>query len=186
MVFLSRLSHLFFRWLRLGGMVHGLLLSPLLVAAPNVELRTEPELKAAFILNFLQFVSFPAGIPPQWRICISQRSAIGDALERISSNKIRDRNVVIQSLVPANKAAGCHIYLISDEERNALTETLSQLKSLPILSIADIESGAQLGAGISFVTREEGRIGFDISLQMTRQQKLDLSSHLLRLARRVY
>lgn len=165
------------------------LLLAMLVAAPGARVHAatdEVSLKAAFLLNFLLFVVFPKDPPLTWQICLLGNDDMRGAIERLAPSRMQGRGVQVRSPVGAAEAQGCHLLYVDAAQRGQFAAAVDAVRERPVLLVADVPGGAQLGATISLLVREDGRAGFDINLSAARQQGLQLSSQLLRLARRVY
>lgn len=146
----------------------------------------ESELKAAFLLNFLEFVAFPDGPPARWRLCLAVNSELAGALKTYRDKKVRGRPFEVAHPVRDEQLAACHLVFIGHEQRANLPEVVARLALSPVLVVTEARDGAQLGAGIGFVWKEDGRLAFDVSRTATEGQGLKPSSQLLRLARRVF
>jgi hypothetical protein len=169
------------RWLTALGLAMAIVLPAKAESADS-----EARVKATFLLSFLQFVSFPTRKEPEWTLCVFGDDAVGPALERYANRTVRDRRVVVRQAVAVAAARACHLYYVPASAREALAAAIAHFRTAPVLVVTDFEGGAQLGAGISFLLRPDGRLGFDIGLDSARQQGIELSSYLVQLARRVY
>lgn len=146
----------------------------------------EVSLKAAFLLNFLLFVVYPGEPPPTWQICLLGADEMRSAIERLAPSRLHERGVQVRSGVAPGEARSCHLLYVDAAQRHQFAAALDAVRERPVLLVADVPGGAQLGATIALLVREDGRAGFDINLSAARRQGLQLSSQLLRLARRVY
>lgn len=146
----------------------------------------EVSLRAAFLLNFLLFVTYPKDPPSTWQICLLGSDDMRNAIERLAPSRLHEHGVQVRGGVAASDTRGCHLLYVDAAQRGQLAAAVEAVRERPVLLVADVPGGAQLGATISLLVREDGRAGFDINLSVARQQGLQLSSQLLRLARRVY
>lgn len=150
---------------------------------------SSPEaLKSAFLLNFLQFVTFPGGAPAAYQLCLL---AGGPALPGLSESNsklrtVRGLPVNVREHVLPKDSGRCHLVYVDQSVRGQLAAVVEAVGGRPVMIVTDFPGGAPLGATISLVLREDGRMGFDVNRSAAQGQGLELSAQLLRLARRIY
>jgi hypothetical protein len=168
-----------------------LLLAAALTGLPPAlaEDESSPEaLKSAFLLNFLQFVIFPGGAPAAYQLCLLAGSAPLPGLAESNSHlrTVRGLPVAVREHVAPRDARRCHLIYVDQTVRSQLSSVVEAIGSRPVMIVTDFPGGAPLGATISLVLREDGRMGFDVNRSGAQQQGLELSAQLLKLARRIY
>ncbi len=147
----------------------------------------EYQVKAAFILNFINFTEWPAsalGAPSApFRICVLGRDPFGEALDRtMEGETVHGHPVAVDRVSREDAARRCQILFVS-----ASPESASLVKSLldaPILMIGDSPGFLREGGVVAFAL-DQGRVRFDVARQNAERRGLVLSSRLLRVARRV-
>ncbi len=147
----------------------------------------EYEVKAAFLLNFMQFVEWPAGaLPPAGTplvIGVLGEDPFGLMLEQtIEGETIHGRPLTIRRARRLTDLKDCHLVFVCRSEKPNLREIASALRGYPVLTVSDVEQFCRHGGMIGLVT-EGGRIRFEISQEAAEQAGLKISSKLLRLAR---
>lgn len=167
------------RRLLLGGVLGiGLLLS-----VPGFG-EEEARLKAAFIYNFTKYVTWPQDIEQAGgtlHVCILGSNAYFDELTQLEGREVRSFKLQIKSLKLSDSLEGCHVVYFSGV---SFGKYLSKTSALPVLTISDEEEFVDAGGMIGLVT-EGRRIRFDINLGRARDARLQISSRLLQLARKV-
>jgi hypothetical protein len=80
---------------------------------------------------------------------------------------------------------GCDTLFVSSSEKKSLTAILEAVKGSGVLTVADMEGFLDAGGMINLLLDPDRKICFEINLDATRQSGLEVSSKLLRLAKRV-
>lgn len=152
------------------------------------ELDSPESLKAAFLFNFMQFVSFPGSLPPRLQLCTLAGSAPLPNLAEISggARTVRGVAIEVQEQVAPRDVLRCHLVYVDHAVRAQLGSVVDTVGNRAVVIVTDFPGGVPLGATIAMVLREDGRMGFDVNRSAARNQGLELSAQLLRLARRIY
>lgn len=167
-------------------------LRPLFVVAlllglplPSVALDELP-LKAAIIFNLLLFVEWPgeaelpAGAP--LLLCGDRSSPLWPHLKLLQDRPVRQRRLEAREVSTADEQRACHTWVLDDLGQRPLATRIAGAG--PTLVIGDGQRADE--AGVTIALRMIGsRLQFDVDLVQARQQRLQLSSKILRLARRV-
>ncbi len=145
----------------------------------------EYEVKAAYLLNFLKFVQWPASFATAEStipICVLGRDPFGPALDRIvSGQRIEGKNVVTRRLTRPADIDGCRVLFIDESENAQLGRTLATLDDTPVLTVSEIPDFVARGGIIQFVLRQD-RVRFEINLMKAERIGLMVSSQLLNVA----
>jgi hypothetical protein len=165
-----------------GALLAALLLWAATGGAQNV---TEPSLKAAFIYSFAKFTQWPPDILPvtaTFTACVLGDSPIRDALERTVKGRQLSGRVVIVSQVQLDGALrSCHLLYVSGVTPAQASVIVAAVKDAPVLTISDVDNFAQRG-GIAQMFVENGKMRFDLNVEVAKRSRLQLSSKLLVLA----
>jgi hypothetical protein len=150
--------------------------------------RSEYEVKAAFIYNFLKFVEWPdkafATTGSSLNICIVGDDPFGNAIKIYEGEKVRNKYIAIKN-TPFQGIKNCHVVFISRSEAEHLPHILKAIRGLHILSIGDTDTFEQEGVIINFSIVQQ-KVRFEIDVKAARRSGLSVSSKLLSLARTVY
>lgn len=161
------------------------------VAAPPQARQAGPaneyQVKAAFLYNFAKFVEWPpqafASPTEPIVIGIAGRDPFGDLLvETTRGERVNGRAIEIRHFGPRDPIRGCHVLFLGTMERRKLTDLLAQVQGKSVLTVSDADDFAAIG-GVIRLTKDDYRVGLEISLQAAEQANLRISSRLLSLAK---
>jgi YfiR/HmsC-like len=147
----------------------------------------EYQVKAAFIYNFAKFVTWPqesfASATDPINICIFGQNPFGHWLyDTISGRAIEGRGLTVRNIAAPGEASSCHILFVDTAQDKRSLAALRESKLAGILTIGESSAAENAGVIVDF-RLDGGRIRFDINLQAALQEKLQISSRLLNLAR---
>ncbi len=150
---------------------------------------TEYNVKAAFVFNFAQYVDWPAesfstGDSPMVFCTYGSDPFEGSLARIIKRGAGGDRPVSFRIVYSPATARACHLLFVPRDraaETNTLAHSLRGSHTLLVGEDADfLESG-----GVIRLFLEERKVRFGINVDAAREQKLRVSSQLLKLARRL-
>ncbi len=157
----------------------------------NQEPQPEYILKARFLLQFPEFVVWPAeaGLGDATRpfvLLVLGASPFDRHLdEALQSRKVKGHPVkIIYSNDPA-AVDGCHMVFVCASERGRLKEIMGRIGHRPVLTVGDTEGFSKKGVMIN-LSIEEDLPRFEINLGAARWNNLGISAQLLNLARKVW
>lgn len=177
----AKLWFRFMVWLAVGGFW----------AAPSEGLAQslatqEYQVKAAFLFNFAQFVTWPtnAFLEPQAPLVIGiiGSDPFGSTLdEMVRGEKINGHPLTIQRFRRVEEFTNCHILFINESEPKRIEDIFTQLKGRSVLTVGDSDEFVRRGGMIRFFT-EKGKLRLRINTELAKKVGLEVSSRLLRLA----
>jgi hypothetical protein len=151
----------------------------------------EYELKARFLLQFPEFVSWPpaSGMDDPARpfvILILGDSPFGARLDQAAAGrKVQGHPVEVRYSRDAAAMDGCQMVFICGDQRNRLDALLARAAARSVLTVADTEGSAARGVMINLVI-ESSLPRFEINRGAALAAGLPISAQLLGLARKVY
>jgi uncharacterized protein DUF4154 len=150
-----------------------------LLGAQDVPL--EYQIKAAYLLNFARFVTWPLGARPgPLSICVAVQNPFGDVLnETLRGETVQGRPLTSRVIVQPE--SGCHVLFVPNTASG--TPFLQAARSSPTLTVGEAPNFIAQGGIINLVI-EEGTVKFEISPEAAGRADLRISSHLFRLARK--
>jgi hypothetical protein len=157
-------------------------LVPLVAAAATAR---EYQVKAVFLFNFTQFVTWPSGpctnAASPLIIGVLGDDPYGSYLdETVRGEKIGGRPLVVQRYRSVAEVPGCQILFIGISEDRRLQEAIALLKDRSVLTVTDGAAGRS-GGIVRFVT-ENNRVRLQIDVGAAKAAGLTISSKLLRAA----
>lgn len=158
-------------------------------ALPTTTLSDEiPEyaLKAAFLYNFALFTEWPSH-NTEFNLCVIGKDPFGKAIEDVAKKQIQGRAVKLSRLDSSSLAdiKECDLVFIAYSEHAQLNRVATQIKHLPILTVAE-ENGFDHKAVMILMRSDQNKVAFDINKTAAKLAGLDFSSKLLHLAKQVY
>lgn len=150
---------------------------------------TEYELKAAFLYNLTNFITWPssafASENAPFILCILGADPFGDALNAVTANqKVGGQHAIqVTKIKSEAEAAICHVIFIPNSEKSSTPRTLAALRPYPILTVSDTEELASSGVMIMFFTTAEGKVKLGINPERVAEVELKASAKLLQIAK---
>lgn len=156
----------------------------LAVRARAAEVAPEYQLKAVFLFNFTQFVTWPpsafAGTEAPLVIGIVGDDPFGDTLDAtVKDEKSRGHPLLVRRFRHGETIAGCHVLFISKSEAANLPAILAAVHNQTVLTVGDMDDFARRGGMVRFMTVNH-KLRLRINLEAARSAGLELSSKLLR------
>jgi hypothetical protein len=141
-----------------------------------------PALKAAFLYNFAKFVEWPQGEAAPLRLCVLGDQAARDALMAlVTGASIDGRAVIVDRSAGRQRLRDCHMLYVGSADAHVQEPVLSDLRTLPILTVGDGAAFARLGGIVGLVV-EGNKMRFAINQDAAQRAGVRLSSKLLTLA----
>lgn len=156
--------------------------------AARSEATASPEyaLKAAFIYNFAKFTTWSERADHTITLCIVGRDPFGAAIEPLEGKEIGMAKLTIRHTKSVGEALrSCQIVFLAESEVDNFLARSDSFRESGVLTIADKEGAARQGVMIE-LTPEDKKIGFEFNQEAARVGHVQISSKLLRIARKVY
>ena len=146
---------------------------------------SEYDLKAACVLNFIQWVKWPSGPGATVTIGILGDDPFGGAFEKIiQGGMFNGRKVAIKRSRRPDDFKGCQIVFVPGSERGNISGILAGLAGANILTVGENDGFVKQGGVIGFISGGE-RMRFEINNGAAQRNGLEISSRLLNLATKV-
>ena len=146
---------------------------------------TEYEVEAAYLSNFGRFVEWPARAgtaTDPFYVCVLGQDPFGPLLDAaLRGETIGGAPMAPKRILGPEDAAGCRILFVSTSKDSQLNAILADVRTLNILTVADMPGFTRRGGMIQFVL-EGNRVRFEINLAAAQRVGLTLSSELLKVA----
>ncbi|MEW6595030.1 MAG: YfiR family protein [Thermodesulfobacteriota bacterium] len=145
----------------------------------------EYEIKAGFLYNFLNFVSWSEtadGASPQMVLVVLDTGAIGKAIaETLASETVRGKPLKIVLTTQPAEARKAHLLFIPASYAGELDKIFQVIQGRPVLTVGESNSFIATGGMINFV-RQGSKVRFEINPRAAHGAGLRISSQLLKLA----
>jgi hypothetical protein len=155
-------------------------------AQAQTSISKEYQIKAVFLFNFAQFVSWPEKVfaSPNEPFCIGVLGddPFGSFLdETVKGEKVESHPLIIRRYQRVEDVKNCQILFISRSEMDQIEHIFAQLKDKSILTVGDAEGFIQKGGILRFASKEN-KIHLRINPKAAKRVNLSISSKVLRLA----
>jgi len=145
----------------------------------------EYQLKAIFLYNFSQFVTWPAASfsseDEPMVIGIVGTYPFGSYLEEaIAGEKMNGHPLTIQRYASTEEIGVCQMLFINLADPIKREQAIAAVAGKSILTVSDAPGFLQQGGMIRFFTRQ-GKLKLEVNLETTKAANLEISSKLLRL-----
>ncbi|MCP4691061.1 MAG: YfiR family protein [Desulfobacterales bacterium] len=169
-------------WMLIGALALTALMGPARAAAFR-----EYQLKAVFLYNFINFISWPEeafNTPDQpFSIGILGEDPFGSFLEKVVADEtFKGQPILLKRGDAPEDLADCRILFIGKSNRDRLSAILKSVSPKHVLTVGDFEGFIEAGGMIN-LTHADQRVRIEINVQITRNADLGVSSKLLRVAR---
>ena len=148
--------------------------------------KQEYEVKAAFLLNFVYFVEWPATAfgskADPLVICIYAQDPFRGAMQQTVAGKtVGERVVVVRQIPDAAAAAGCHLIFIPASQDRRTRQISIGPADQAVLLVGETDGFAERGGSVNFVL-DGDKLRFQINAGAAAGRGLKVSSKLLQLA----
>ncbi|MBW4934814.1 YfiR family protein [Marinobacter sp. F4206] len=157
-----------------------------LVGTANASVRSEYEVKAAFLYNFTRFITWsdPLAEAPEMRICVLGQDPFGDVLQQLNGRVSQGRPLALAYPGSLSDSDGCQVLFIGSARSRDLPAITEYAHERQMLTISEIPDFVEEGGIIGYV-KEGNVIRFEINLQAAQRAGIHVNSRLLELAVRV-
>jgi hypothetical protein len=177
-------------WKRL---IRALLLVVVLVGARPHAIRAQPagsteyQVKAAFLLNFLQFIQWPASAFADASTSISVGilgdDPFGQDLEKtFDGESIQNRRIVVKRSRRIEDLNACHLIFVSKSEGDRVPGIITSLNDRAVVTVGETDGFARIGGIINFFM-DGKRVRFEINADAAQRKGIKIHSQLLARAR---
>ena len=172
------------------GRVSFLIVACLLGAATTLATAADPSmeyrLKAAFLLNFPNFVEWPATAfaSPNDPVVLGifGKDPFEGALEEMAGPKvINGRSVTVRVTSDVRELRNCHVVFFPASVKQKHSAIQDALAGLSILTVSEVPGFAERGGIVNFVV-ENRHVRFEVNPSAAQVRRIKMSSKLLQLA----
>ena len=151
----------------------------------QAQVATAPEVKAAFLLNFVKFTTWPASAAPygaDLTMCVVGDGRVVLALDEVThGQRIDGRGIVVVELADQDDVRRCHLLYASGLRADREQSLVEATRGRPILTASDSSTFMKRG-GIAAFHIAGGRMKFSVNPSAAKRAQLRISSRLLSLA----
>lgn len=140
------------------------------------------EIKAAFVFNFVQFVTWPAEKDSLTLGIVGNNEFTNVLKLKLNHQKIGNRVLKIIQYSVNQKTFNCDVIFMAHDDAINMDIILEEIKNKPILSIGETDGFCLKGGIINLIESDNGNYFFEINHVRALKQKIGISSKLLKLA----
>ncbi len=159
-----------------------------IAAASQPSMAQESRVKAAYLVKFTQYTSWPASTfesdTSPIVIGIIGPSPIAADLKQEARPITRPRPIEIRTIATPEEATHCHAVFFSRTDSYQEESWLVALKGKPVLTVGESDQTIKRGAIIHFVA-EGKKVLFEVSRPAMERSNLKISTEMLRYAKTV-
>ncbi|WP_404421338.1 YfiR family protein [Nibricoccus sp. IMCC34717] len=158
-------------------------------AANETRAVSEARLKAAYLLKFTQYVTWPpesfTDSADPLKIGLPADSALFPEITREAANLRAPRPIVVIPVANSTEAAKCHVVYVGEGEVPEPGTWLSAFENLPILVVSDWSNAIQSGATIKLL-QEARSLRFEVNQSAAEAAQLAFNPEMLRYAKVIH
>lgn len=143
----------------------------------------EYKVKAAFLLNFARFTSWPeASAKDVFGLCVVGEDPFGTAFSGVEEKQINAKDIRLLRFSSVSEALGqCQLLFLGKADQAQQDRLLKYTAHKPIATVSDIEGFAAAGGVFEF-RNKEGRLSFVINNSKAKEKGIHINASLLNLA----
>ena len=147
----------------------------------------EYQIKAAFLVNFIQFVTWPTNTftneDAPFCVGVLGDDPFGATLDQtVQGETVNHHKIVVQRWQRIEECKDCQMVFVSRSEERNLAAILAKLDSGPVLTVSETRGFARRGGIINFYL-EGNKVHFEINPAVAQRDKLKISAQLLSLGK---
>ena len=153
------------------------------LATPLTEIQS---ITIAFLYNFMKLSEWPVQADdPELTLCVTEGGEFGEELDSINGKPVHNKTLAVKRLVLGDNPADCELLFLPDEEKPIrLHEWLKLIENKPVLTVSDTPHFLDEGGMINLVN-EDNRLQFEVNLELVEKVGIEMSSQILKIARKV-
>lgn len=149
---------------------------------------SEYQVKAAFVYNFIKFVTWPSGEAPAEgpiQLCILGDLPDPAPFAHLDGQELMGRHLKVVYLREPQEARTCQVLFLASSLSSRLQEVLETVRERPVLTVSDTSGYAKRGVMINMYL-DNKRVRFEINAATAGEAGLRISAKLLNLAGTVH
>lgn len=148
------------------------------------ETPVEKKVKAAFVVNFARFISWPEDVfeEPAAPLVICTVGVAETAFAGVETKQIKGRPIVLKDISSLEEPPGtCHLLYVEGVPGTRLQAYLKDSESSPVVSVSESDGFVNQGGTIEFI-KVKDRLSFKINNTKAKEKRLQINASLLNLA----
>lgn len=143
--------------------------------------------KAVFLYRFAGYVQWPPSVraAPRFTIAVLQAPEVAAQLAQLlPEHLVHGKPVQLRTIQSASQLGDAQVLYVGPDYGGDLRALIGALRDQPVLIVTDSRAGLSAGGAINFLIDNE-HVRFEVSTVAARRARLEISSDLLAVAKRV-
>jgi len=163
------------------------LFSSLFFSSSSAAKYTEDQVKAVYLFNFTNFISWPkdsfSNKPEAFTFCsLGGENSVTKTLQEILlGEKVEGRIIQLKYVTELSDISNCQVLYLDKRHNQDIALIFQTLKNSPTLTVSDIKGFAMQGGAVELSIKNE-HVKLLINLAKVKATQLSISSKLLRIA----
>jgi hypothetical protein len=158
-----------------------------MVAPRPAQALPEPEIKAAFIYRFTQFVTWPDdafdGNDAPFIIATIGDDSLSAALQHAMAGRVvNGRPIVVTHFSSVDRIEHCHLLFVPASQQGTAPAILAKVGNAPVLTVGDGDAFMTQGGGFRLFV-EDGRMKFELDPDVVTAARLKAGAQLMKVGR---
>ena len=145
-----------------------------------------PQLKGAYLFNFIQFIEWPADAVPSGdslTLCIVNDEPVANAVDNtIKGRTVDGHSLDVRRLKVGERLPTCHLLYLGGANLKESLAAVEAIKGVFVLTVSDATRFADTGGMVELFV-EGGRMKFAVNTDAMQRARIRLSSRVLGLAK---
>ena len=145
----------------------------------------EYKLKAAFLVNFARFITWPESSFPAKEqdlvFCVLGKTPFTTTLKSAETIQINGHKTRVISMDTWTDISQCHMVFVGQAAKGKLGKLIAEIGKQAVVTVSDIPDFIAAGGAIEFVTKED-RLSFNINYSELKAHGIQVSASMLDLA----
>jgi hypothetical protein len=152
-------------------------------AVNNVQGQHDYKTQTLFIYNFIKYTSWPEQ-GKEFVILVYGESPIVGELQKLADVKknVNGAPITILKINSLDALKDCNILYVSYDRSKDMEQLATTTKGKPYLIISPKDGMVRKGAVLNFFTKDDERLGFEVSRTKLNERNIKISGELMRLA----
>lgn len=149
----------------------------------------EYAIKAELLERLTRFTEWPESAFPDeaeaFVVGVLGQDPFDGHLARVAAQRtVEGLPIRVVGVDPRDDITQCHVLFVAASARSRIDGIVERTRGHPILTVADVPGAAERGILVNLLV-ENDRVRFEVNVDAVEENQLQLSSKVLRLARRV-
>ncbi len=159
------------------------------VCAADSDLWRE-RIMATMVFKFIHYIEWPAPaggqhVPETITVGVFGAGSVQKTISGFNGRSIDGHSLTIRHVTDPADIVDCHVVFVTQTSGYSIDQIVAAMPDSPVILVGNETGFADSGGIINFFTDDHDRVQFEINVHAAESRGLEISSRLLKLARRV-